>query len=302
MASVLEVTKADVIYFIKATIKKMITSRSTFEYQGEVLIEKMKIRAPFLFEANFQNSGCFIYFKERGPKLITPRENTQLQGNEAVLLKCGNHFLDLFRETNDNLVEVTVIHLFPDLLKKLYTGDISQIVRNRNVTNSSQIVASSDVIKKFIESLDFYFQNPSLVTNDLLELKIKELILLLLQSKNIASILALVADLYSSNTVQLREVIDLHIFSNLKVAQLAKLCNLSLSSFKREFKKEFNNSPTNYINDKKIEKAQELLTITNLSVSEIAYEIGFQDSLYFTRLFKNKTGVPPTIYRKNHMN
>ncbi len=278
----------------------MITSRSTFDYQGEVLIEKVKIKAPFTYEAAFQNTGCFIYFKERGPKLLSAVAKTQVQSNEAVLLKCGNHFLDLLRETNNDEVEVIIIHLFPDLLKKLYTGDIPEIAKKQNSSIENQVVVSSDVLAKFIDSLDFYFQNPSLVNNDLLELKIKELILLLIQSKNIRSILELIADLYSSNTVNLREVIDLHLFSNLKVDQLAKLSNLSLSSFKREFKKQFNNSPTNYINEKRIQKAKELLTTTNLPVSEIAYETGFRDSLYFTRLFKKITGTPPTSFRLEH--
>ena len=275
----------------------MITSRSTFKYQGQVLIEKMKIMAPFRYEAIFQNSGCFIYFKERGSKLLSSEVNAQLKSNEAVLLKCGNHFVDLLRETDDNQVEIIAIHLYPEVLKKLYTGNLPDIVKKQNNSKGSQVIVSSNVIAKFIESLDFYFQNPSLVNNDLLELKIKELILLLVQSKNINSILELVADLYSANTVQVRKVIELHLFSNLKLDQLAKLCNLSLSSFKREFRKEFNDSPTNYINNKRLEKAQTLLTITNLSISEVAYETGFQDSLYFTRLFKNKIGIPPTLYR-----
>lgn len=275
----------------------MITSRSTFDYQGRILIEKMKILAPFRYEAIFQNSGCFIYFKERGPKLLSSEINTQLKSNEAVLLKCGNHFVDLLKDTNDERVEVIVIHLYPEVLKKLYTGDIPAIIKKQHNSKRRQVVASSNVIAKFIDSLEFYFQNPSLVNNDLLELKIKELILLLVQSKNINSILELVADLYSANTVQVREVIELHLFSNLKINQLAKLCNLSLSSFKREFRKEFDDSPTNYINDKRLEKAQELLTVTDLPISEIAYETGFQDSLYFTRLFKKKIGIPPTTYR-----
>ncbi len=275
----------------------MITSRSTFEYQGQVLIEKMKIRTPFRYEAIFQNTGCFIYFKQRGPKLLSSEENAQLKSNEAVLLKCGSHFLDLLKETDDDQVEVIAIHLYPSVLKKLYTGDLPAIVKKQNNSKGSQVVVSSNVIAKFIDSLEFYFQNPSLVNNDLLELKIKELILLLVQSKNINSILELVGDLYSANTVHVKEVINLHLFSNLKLDQLAKLCNLSLSSFKREFKKEYDDSPTNYINDKRLEKAKELLTVTDLPISEIAYETGFQDSLYFTRLFKNKIGIPPTAYR-----
>ncbi len=280
----------------------MIISRSTFKYQNQVLIEKIKILPPFRYEAMFQNTGCFIYFKEQGPQLLSPEVNTRLKGNEAVLLKCGNHFLDLLRETKNDEVEVIVVHLFPDVLKKLYTGDLPKIIKKQSKSKSSEVVASSDVIAKFIDSLEFYFQNPSLVNNDLLELKIKELILLLVQSKNIYSILELVADLYYTNTVQIREVIDLHLFSNLSLDELAKLCNLSLSSFKREFKKEFNDSPTNYINDRRLDKAKELLNITDLPIGEIAYQIGFKDSLYFTRLFKKKIGIPPTAYRKENSN
>ena len=275
----------------------MITSRANFNYQGQVLIEKMKIKAPFRYEAIFQNSGCFIYFKQRGPKLLSSETNAQLKSNEAVLLKCGNHFIDLLRATNDEEVEVIAIHLYPEVLKKLYTGDLPALVKKQNNSPGSQVVVSSDVIAKFIDSLEFYFQNPSLVNNDLLELKIKELILLLVQSKNIDSILELVAGLYTAKTIHVRAVIELHLFSNLKLEQLAKLCNLSLSSFKREFKKEFEDSPTNYINDRRLEKAKELLSTTDLPISEVAYETGFQDSLYFTRLFKNKIGIPPTVYR-----
>ncbi len=275
----------------------MILSRSTFKYRNQVLVEKVKIRPPFRYETIFQNSGCFIYFKEQGPILLSSENNVRVKSNEAVLLKCGNHFLDLLREKENGEVEVIVVHLFPEVLKKLYIGELPSVIEKQSKNKRSQVVASSDVIAKFIDSLEFYFQNPSLVNNDLLELKIKELILLLVQSNNVNSILELIADLYTPKTVLLKEVIELHLFSNLKLEQLAKLCNQSLSSFKREFKKEFNDSPTNYIIGKKVEKAQELLKLTKLSINEIAYEVGFQDQLYFTRLFKKRTGMTPSNFR-----
>ena len=275
----------------------MILARSTFKYRNQILIEKIRIRTPFRYETTFQNSGCFIYFKEQGPKLLSSENNVQIKEKEAVLLKCGNHFLDLLRKRDTDEVEVIVIHLFPEVLKKLYISELPAIIEKQTDNKRSQVVASSDVIARFIDSLEFYFQNPSLVNNDLLELKIKELILLLVQSKNMNSILELIADLYSPKTVQLKEIIELHLFSNLKLEQLAKLCNQSLSSFKREFKKEFNDSPTNYIIGKKIEKAKKLLSMTKWSINEIAYEVGFQDQLYFTRLFKKRTGTTPSNFR-----
>jgi len=285
-----------------STSEFMILARSTFKYRNQVLIEKVKIRPPFRYETIFQNSGCFIYFKEQGPILLSSENNVQVKSKEAVLLKCGNHFLDLLREKENGEVEVIVVHLFPEVLKKLYIGELPAVIEKQTQNKRSQVVASSDVIAKFIDSLEFYFQNPSLVNNDLLELKIKELILLLVQSNNVNSILELIADLYSPKAVLLKEVIELHLFSNLKLEQLAKLCNQSLSSFKREFKKEFNDSPTNYIISKKIEKAQELLKMTKLSINEIAYEVGFQDQLYFTRLFKKRTGMTPSNFRLEALN
>lgn len=278
----------------------MIISRRTFDYQGQVLMEKVIVKSPFRYEAMFKDRGCFIYFKETGPKLLSSESNIQLQGNEAILLKCGSHFVDLLKNAEEEKVEVFVVHFFPEILKKLYATKLPEIITKKRISKSSDVIVSSHVLSKFIESLEFYFQNPSLVNNDLLELKIRELILLLVQSKNIDTIRELIADLYSLKSVTINEVVELHLFSNLKLDQLAKLSNLSLSSFKREFKKEYNNSPTNYINSRRLEKAKEFLTLTSLTIREIAFEVGFQDSLYFTRLFRNKVGVPPSKYRSRN--
>ncbi len=68
----------------------------------------------------------------------------------------------------------------------------------------------------------------------------------------------------------------------------------------RIFKKEMKTTPLNYINQKKIERAQ-LRLITGIApVKEIAYQLGFDDQGYFNRLFKKITGVTPMHYRRIH--
>ena len=57
---------------------------------------------------------------------------------------------------------------------------------------------------------------------------------------------------------------------------------------------------TEYINDVKIKKAMEFLQGTSYSVSEIAQGLGFDDSNYFSRLFKKITGETAINYRKIH--
>jgi AraC-like DNA-binding protein len=275
----------------------MILDRHIFEYDNKVLIEKVIIRTPFMYEGVFQDRGCFIYFKDRAPKLLSSENNVQMKKQEAVLLKCGTHFLELLQQKDDETVEVIIVHLYPEILKKLYLGELPALVKKRSQSTQSQVVASNNIIAKFIESLEFYFTTPELVNNDLLELKIKELILLLVQSKNVSSILELVSELYSSKTILLKDIVELHLYSNLSLEALAKLNNMGLSSFKREFKKEFDDSPNNYIITKRLEKAKELLSISDKPINEIAYDIGFNDPLYLTRLFKKKIGTSPTAYR-----
>ncbi len=56
-------------------------------------------------------------------------------------------------------------------------------------------------------------------------------------------------------------------------------------------------STQKYIHDKLLEKAKELLSTTNLSVSEIAYQLGFEYPQSFNKLFKNKTNISPLAFR-----
>lgn len=276
----------------------MLLNRQSFAYHDKTIIEKVTFATPYKHEGIFQNEGCFLYIKGEGAKVLSTDDNIKAKGKEAVLLKCGTYFLDMVKNAEDDKMEVIAFHLFPDILKDLFVKELPALIEKNTRKPETQVVVPEDTIGKFIESLEFYFENPVLVNEDLLALKMKELILLLVQTQNIDSILELVSDLYSSRTVSIKKVIDLHLYSNLTMEQLAKLCNLSLSSFKREFKKVFDDSPANYILTAKLKKAKELLAISDMPINEIAYDSGFNDPLYFTRQFKKKVGTSPSSYRK----
>ena len=276
----------------------MILTRQTFQYENKTLIEKAVIRPPFRKEGISQNQGCFLYMKGATARLLSATEVVALAPRETVLLKCDTYYLDFIQHSDEQTVEVIAVHLYPAILKKIYSNELPALIEQQRAGNpKTQRIADELVIAKFIESLEFYFEHPTLVNNDLLELKIKELVLLLVQTRNVTSVIALITDLYSTQTVELREVVDLHLYSNLSVDELATLCHMSPSTFKREFKKEFNSSPARYINDQKLKKARELLSVSDLPIGDIAYEVGFNDPLYFTRLFTRKEGVPPSTYR-----
>ncbi|WP_075342553.1 helix-turn-helix domain-containing protein [Tenacibaculum agarivorans] len=86
------------------------------------------------------------------------------------------------------------------------------------------------------------------------------------------------------------------------VEYLAKNVNLSPNYLSDLLKKETGKSAKEYINYFVIDKAKTLLMNRNISVSVLAYELGFNYPHYFSRLFKAKTGVTPQVYRKKYEN
>lgn len=89
-----------------------------------------------------------------------------------------------------------------------------------------------------------------------------------------------------------------HLNEAIELEKLAEISCLSKDHFIRLFKKELGTTPLQYINQKKIEKAQHLLITEELAVKEIAFQLAFDDYSYFNRLLKKTTGVTPQEYRR----
>ena len=94
------------------------------------------------------------------------------------------------------------------------------------------------------------------------------------------------------------EYIDRHIDENLKVEELAKLCNMSYSHFARMFRDTYGRSCKEQIELLKVEKSQELLSFTDMSLNDIGQELGFADCSHFIRIFKRWKGITPGQFRK----
>ena len=90
-----------------------------------------------------------------------------------------------------------------------------------------------------------------------------------------------------------------HICEVPSLEMLASLCGLSDSQFKHKFKAQMGTSPRDFINLQKIEYAKTLL-LENKSVTEIAMELGFNTSSYFSTVFKRYTSYTPLEYLKHH--
>ena len=91
---------------------------------------------------------------------------------------------------------------------------------------------------------------------------------------------------------------DENLVYNIELSQVAKLFHYNEKYLGRLFKKETGQTFKEYINNKRIQTAKQLLKNTNLTVTEIAIQTGYNNVTYFNRIFKKAKGVTPTAYRK----
>ena len=87
---------------------------------------------------------------------------------------------------------------------------------------------------------------------------------------------------------------------HLKNDDLAQLCNMSTVYFRKLFKEVMGKSPIEYIQTLKIEKAKEILKSDYGSISDIAYELVYQNIYDFSRTFKKIVGVSPKNFKKTY--
>lgn len=278
----------------------MILDYKNFTLKNKSIFERVKMKPPFQPPSNFPNEACFVYVLEGGQQTFSPTEKFHIRQKDAILLKCGNYFTEWIEQNNDGFCEAIGIHLYPDILKIIYDKEIPNFVINRDKSSHKlSVVSNNQLIDAYIESMLFYFDNPTLVDDDLLILKLKELILLLTKTEKADSIIDIISRLFSPREFQLKEVIEAHLYSNVSLETLASLCNLSLSTFKREFDKIFNEAPAKYLKRKKLEKSQELLKVTDYSIGDIAFKCGFTDIAHFSNSFKEYFGINPSDFRLN---
>lgn len=106
----------------------------------------------------------------------------------------------------------------------------------------------------------------------------------------------------SSSKLRLAEAItylEKNYHKDIYIKELADIAGLSVNHFTRTFKDAFRMTPIKYLNELRIRNACQMLKNTNKNITEIAYDVGYSDSNYFSRVFKNVKGLTPRRYRKS---
>ncbi len=97
---------------------------------------------------------------------------------------------------------------------------------------------------------------------------------------------------------KVREYINKNYKQRLNIDRMCTIFNCSRTTLMNTFKKKFGITVGNYITQKRIEAAIEVLTTTDIMIKSVAIECGFSDQNYFSKIFCNSTGLTPTEYRR----
>lgn len=279
----------------------MILEHKKLDICNKMLFETMTLIPPFKKPNPMPNEACFLYIIEGEYDSVSESEKLTIKAEDSVLMKCGNYLSHMVKTEPSKKYKAVAVHFYPEVLLKAYDNKLPKFLTEpKPIATGMSTLKSNVIIKKYVDSILFYFENPDLVTEEILFLKLKEIILLLNQTKNAPVIQSILSNLFNPTSYSFREVIEAHFYSNITIEELAQLTNKSLSSFKREFKKVYSSSPATYIRNKKLEKSLELLKSTNLRTTDIAYDCGFSDVSHFSKTFKQKFNVSPTRYKLIH--
>lgn len=160
-------------------------------------------------------------------------------------------------------------------------------------------VRVNSLLRSGIDSILPYFLHNSKFSRELLHLKLDELLLLISEADAEGNFQGFLQELHSSRRQSILRVMEQYYGRPVSVAELAALSGRSLSTFKREFKKFFQQTPKRWINNRRLDKAHFLLGTADMTVSEICFAVGFENISYFSQLFKKKFGCSPSEIKRN---
>ncbi|MFD0764801.1 helix-turn-helix domain-containing protein [Mucilaginibacter lutimaris] len=146
--------------------------------------------------------------------------------------------------------------------------------------------------KSFMESIIPYQSADITIDDKLQDLKLREAILILLQSK--PEIKDILFDFNEPGKIDLEGFMEKNFHFNVQLKRFAYLTGRSLATFKRDFEKIYHITPSRWLQQRRLQEAYYLIKEKGKSASDIYIDLGFEDLSHFSYAFKNKYGVAPS--------
>jgi AraC-like DNA-binding protein len=220
-----------------------------------------------------------------------------LEAGQTLYLKKG---AEIIHQYFDDEYCMLGFFLSDDLIRETYQEVRGQMKLNPDkdpLTFTANPVQSSSFLDGYFHSMLNYFRGIDRPPDHILVLKLKELLITLMNCDPV--ITAYFKNLAETDKPSLEQIMEKNFCFNLKLEDYAELSHRSLSTFKRDFIKVFNQPPGKWLSQRRVQYAANILVNSNLSVSQVAFDSGFEDLSHFSRVFKKLMGTNPTNYKKS---
>jgi AraC-like DNA-binding protein len=217
-------------------------------------------------------------------------EKVQVRPNQMIFLPKGLYNIsDIIPD--DNIFEAVVFFFDESLVNEFITkNNVAPNKKDRCV--SYKLMDYTPEIRSFTESLLTIYKNKPVAGRALTRLKLFELLHILSFSRA-GCLLEAIATLNNKERKSLKEFMTANFAKPLSIEDYAYLSGRSLSSFRRDFIEQFGISPKQWLIEKRLERARELLEKNHTTVSQVSLEVGYENFSHFVKAFHKKYGTPP---------
>lgn len=234
----------------------------------------------------------------------------EVNKGEMFYMNIGSHYIEDVPESGKTFEQITFFYspeMLSDILNNLSRNFSLEVDNNHLCLNCQQAPGhvafpAWATVKNFFSTMNQYLKEDVFNNEPIAEkLKTTELIFLIMSNPE-CCIKTRILNNVDSSMENFDLIIRQNVFTDLGVEELAKKCNKSLTSFKKEFRKRFNESPHKWLIKKRLTHSRLLLMSSNKSIAVIGAECNFPNTSHFIKLFKKEYGVTPASYRQQVRN
>lgn len=246
---------------------------------------------PQISPENFVKDHFFLYLIEGVMNGYDGNRSYVLHAGECCIVR-KNHLARYNKQKVDDRFEKVVISFDEPFLKQFrerYPVQYDSAVKSNDAFLR---INQSDLIPGFLSSLKFYFKEDRRIDKRFEDVKREELLLILLMvNPELANIFF---DFGVPEKLNLEAFMNRNFRFNVDISRFAYLTGRSLTSFKEDFKRTFNETPGRWLVQKRLHEAHFLIEKHHRKPSDVYLEVGFEDLSHFSFAFKKLFGVSPS--------
>ncbi len=239
-----------------------------------------------------------VYVLSGQKKWITPEAEYLVQEDQSIFVRKGAFKNQQYFEES---FCVLMFFMKDDFIRRCMENDICREISSFQMTASPDFIhriSINESLRVNYHSFFSYLKEPHKTPQKIIELKFREMLMNICLDPANNEIRNVLFTLSQNSGGSIEQVMDEQFRYNLKVEEYARLCGRSISSFKRDFKKIYNETPAKWLMSRRLGLARELLLSTDFTVQQICYDCGFESDSHFIRSFKKEYGETPRKWRE----